>query len=546
MECKKLFNEIKVFGKVNILNGYDYLSNKIKDVQFLNVPDKTYWISENDLVVLNSDILISEKMSIINIINLLKQKKISALIIINQETDIEIKTKLEQMIKLVDQINFPILEANYDLDYRSILSIIGENNIDSYLINQLKNNLLSLKDSSYYTLTNIILIYSYYIKQSILLLSDNCKILDYIEINRKHNKNIPISYISELINNGSIDRSSTLKPSIYIDKNDKYTIFPLKLYTRLLGYLCLINYDSKSDSKYDLRIANEVIPFIIISMMSYHQNEMIYNKSKDEFVRGILYGLYSDKKIIENECNYFNFKYNLKRFVWLIHIKHLNKSHLNPASSDRIPRKIIDKTLNISKSRFYEDYSICENSTIIFIRLKHDELPNAKLNESYANLLKELEIQMPEYSFSIGISRAYNTIDRLNLAYEDAVFSIKMGLNIFKNVKSIYPYDDLIVYHLLYSIKNNPIIERLYKNSIDKLIKFDKENNTELLKTIKSVINSSYNFNAAADGLFIHRNTLYQRIKKIESITGYNLNNSEARLLFQLGIKIHDIYILSM
>lgn len=544
MQFKELLDKLKTLYEFSILNGYEYITNEIKNIVFLDVPDKPYWINKNDLIILNSNILIKEKISIINIINLLKQKKIAALIINIKQIDIETKSKLEQIIKLVDQMEFPILETSSDLDYKNILKIFGQTNIDEYLINQLKNNLIALKESKYYTLSNILFIFSLYIRKTILLLSDNCQILEYIEVDNSK-KNIPISYISKLLSKNSTNEFSTLTPLICTNLNDKYSIYPLKAFDRLLGYLCLISCTSLDNRKYDLKIVNEVIPFIVISMMSYHQNEVIYNKSKDEFIRGILYGLYSDKKIIENECNYFNFKYNMKRFVWIIKIKYLNNSHLNPSSSDIIPKKIINKTLNIAKSRFYEDYAVCENSSIIFIRIKHDELPNAKLIENYNNLLKELEVQMPEYSFSIGISRAYDTIDRLNLAYEDAVFSIKIGSKIFKNTKSIYPYDDLIIYHLLYNIKDNPIIERLYKNSIHKLIDFDKKNNTELFSTLMQIIECNYNYNEASNKLFIHRNTLYQRIKKIESITGYNFNNAESRLLFHLGLKIYNIYLLS-
>ena len=40
-----------------------------------------------------------------------------------------------------------------------------------------------------------------------------------------------------------------------------------------------------------------------------------------------------------------------------------------------------------------------------------------------------------------------------------------------------------------------------------------------------------------SDSLFIHRNTLYQRLNKIESIIKMPLNKSETITMLQMGVK---------
>ena len=198
----------------------------------------------------------------------------------------------------------------------------------------------------------------------------------------------------------------------------------------------------------------------------------------------------------------------------------------------------------MARNYYYDDYSIVDNSSVIFVKVKSD-ISNEKILEKYNNLLNTLELQMPEYRFSIGVSRAYETLDSLNLAYEDAVFSLKIGSKIFKNGKSIYAYDDLIVYHLLYKYPSNPILERLYNNGIGKILSHDSENNTTLFETVQVLVKCNFVYSEAADKLYVHRNTLYQRIKRIEEVTGFDMNSSETRLVLQLGLKIHDIFSLT-
>ena len=156
-----------------------------------------------------------------------------------------------------------------------------------------------------------------------------------------------------------------------------------------------------------------------------------------------------------------------------------------------------------------------------------------------------MEIYFPEYKFAIGVSRAYDCMEKLEYAYEDATFSLKIGSNIFKNAKNIYPYNDLILYHLLYSLKDNPIVERIHDITTKKIIDYDKTNNTKLFETLNILIDNNFNITEASQKLFVHRNTLYNRLEKIEEATGYSLDNSQSRLLLHLGIKINDIYTLS-
>ena len=548
MKVREIFHLNQNFSNFEVISGNEYLNNSIKNIKIINVPHENIQFSKGDFVIISLDIIIKEKINFVSTFNTLKEQNIALLgLIYNSNINDKIIKHFQQMIKLYEA-NFPIIKIPADTTYADIISPFKFiKNVNCFLVEQFKNNLIHLKNSSYFSANNILNMLTHYLNGLVLLLSSHGEIVDFADTGFLiEGKKIATDTIISLIKNNKSNTLSTLNPIVYNSNSEAYTIYPLETYDRKLGYLCIVEKSKEIDrDNYNIKISNEAIPFMIISLTTYHEKELAYNKSKDEFIRGLLYGLYSDKNTIEKEAKFFNIEYNLKRFVWIINIRPLKRSHSDPLTSEKIPGNIINEALNFVKTNFYEDYAITNNSSIIFIRLKHD-IPNEKLLQKYNDLLNILEFQIPEYKFSIGVSRAYDTLEELNLAYEDAIFSLKIGAKIFKNRKTIYAYDDLIIYHFLYKYPSEPILERLYNNGIGKIYSYDIENNTQLFQTIQVLIKHNFNFSEAADKLFIHRNTLYQRLKKIEKIIGLDIDSSETRLVLQLGLKIHDIFSLNL
>ena len=77
-----------------------------------------------------------------------------------------------------------------------------------------------------------------------------------------------------------------------------------------------------------------------------------------------------------------------------------------------------------------------------------------------------------------------------------------------------------------------------YNETIGVLFNYDKENNTELVKTLNMLVQCMGNKTKAANALFLHRNTLQYRIKKIEELTGLSLNDGENLIRIAIITKI--------
>lgn len=127
-----------------------------------------------------------------------------------------------------------------------------------------------------------------------------------------------------------------------------------------------------------------------------------------------------------------------------------------------------------------------------------------------------------------------NLRDNYYLALKAAELSEKL------NVPSLF-YEDLGVYKLLIQQSQQKIISDFYQDTLKDLIEYDKYNHTDYLDFLESYINCDFSIHALASKTFLHRNTVYYKLGKIESILHQDLNQWNTRLNLILCLYIKNI-----
>ena len=79
-----------------------------------------------------------------------------------------------------------------------------------------------------------------------------------------------------------------------------------------------------------------------------------------------------------------------------------------------------------------------------------------------------------------------------------------------------------------------------YSIAVDTIAEYDRVKRASLIETL-SVFLDLRSRNEAARALFVHRNTLGQRLARIEWLTGIDLADSEEWFPLQLALKIHGV-----
>ena len=99
--------------------------------------------------------------------------------------------------------------------------------------------------------------------------------------------------------------------------------------------------------------------------------------------------------------------------------------------------------------------------------------------------------------------------------------------------------NDLGMFYLIIHL-HKEILFDYCQGYLASLMEIDEKQGTEYLKTLKVLFPVSRGSRMdVSDALYIHPNTLRNRLKKIEEITGVDLQNTTEFLNLMVAVKIH-------
>lgn len=140
------------------------------------------------------------------------------------------------------------------------------------------------------------------------------------------------------------------------------------------------------------------------------------------------------------------------------------------------------------------------------------------------NIMKEALSLLNFYGLYVGVSEFFDDLLKLQIYKYQADRALSIGL-LEENNRKIYKYQDYVIYDIFsYAVKHLPRENYLHP-AIPALEAFDKKNNTNYLETLRTYITTFRDSEKTRESLCIHRNTLLYRLKKIEELTGIDLND---------------------
>lgn len=149
-------------------------------------------------------------------------------------------------------------------------------------------------------------------------------------------------------------------------------------------------------------------------------------------------------------------------------------------------------------------------------------------------------LRMKEYQFYVGSSINHSDVEQLTNAYVQAKKVVNLSeRNGWEN--QLVQYRELDVYQLLLAIDDKNTMKQYYDAKIGVLEKHDQNNGSDYLEFLKVYLNSNCNINDTADKLFIHRNTVVYKIKKINELLDCDLSELEVRVKLFLAIMLQNI-----
>lgn len=141
------------------------------------------------------------------------------------------------------------------------------------------------------------------------------------------------------------------------------------------------------------------------------------------------------------------------------------------------------------------------------------------------------------YYIHSGISINESGIHSLPHNYKRAVALLHIAE---KQGRAAVSYRSLGMTQILLEVEDYGTLKKYYENTLGKLEEYDEKNQTDLLQTLKCYLDNNASVQEVAGKLYVHRNTINYKMKKIKEILQCELTFQDG-LRFLLAFAIRDM-----
>lgn len=192
---------------------------------------------------------------------------------------------------------------------------------------------------------------------------------------------------------------------------------------------------------------------------------------------------------------------------------------------------IFKKNLNTQKSQSFL-LETTDQWILVFYE-KNIKWVENHLKEALNNFTK----YFPESKYHVGIGHLVQNYSELYDSYQKACLCLQLCQ---KCQQSFLIFDQLGLSGLLLSC-DLKLLRHYYSTTLEALEQYDKENHTDYMITLELYFKYHGNLTKVAKELYIHKNTVNYRIKKIEEFLHTNFNDWKEITKYQTAFYIRSL-----
>ena len=531
-------------GKV--IAGHKGLSNIITSVSVLEVPKATTstFIKEGQIEISAFYSIADSIASQLDVIHMLKRCKASGLIL--SHVGLILSSVSKELIDLCNELDFPLILVPPNVAYIDIISPI----LDSLL--QMQNQKLTHAMRIYDKMTSLILEEKdfddivaalsklinrpvYFFNYNNICVSSSLKSLTpeydiYIKQNIQ-------DFLSIFIEN---------KKDIYITSIDcSSTILLAPVVSSMMYYGVIVIFDASSLNDLDyISIAQtkNSLGIVTINKINLKDFNILL---KHDYIKDLVMCNFDNKETIIQRGLSLGYDVSKIKVVMVVDI--FNFSELSePYSEDQL-QKIKAEFHNtvLNELSHFAPESITINFSdkiLILFSSERDESSTQQRIMKIGEHLKQSVTHTLGFPVSIGIGKYYNDIVNIKSSYHEALAALRISNRIFGKPKCTNFQDVQVFSFILDSI--DPSKARIFvENLLSPIKQYDENNDGQLLSTFKMLIIHDMDTVAVAEKMFLHKNTVLQRKKKIAHLYKYDPFIMPYRLQFEICILLENFFL---
>jgi len=522
---------------LHLLAGKTSTSNPVRWVHISEVPDPTRWLKGGELLLTTGYGFVGDEAQQVEQIKRLIDHNTSGL---GFGTGFSFDKVPPTLVKVAEEYGFPLFEVPYHVPFIAITEAVA-----SKIVNE-QYSLLQRSLAVHEKLTKIVLEekgLDAILSTLSALVGCSAVLFDFhgvVLCEAAYRRHLGAELIADLWRMIGDRRADRQNFSLSMEGvGSGVQVYPVVASHRIGAFLAVVK-DSGDFSEYDRIILHNVVTVTALELVKKKAvAETEKRLAGDFFDELIASDLYEEE--IARRLAFFGLDPQSPHLIVLVDIDEGDDGEVERSEAAALDVKerlhwTVDEfmarrdVLCISASR--------SDSVVILVqpgKIDADEI--IKLAGELQVIIAEM---LPEITVSVGIGRPHRQLTDLRQSYYEASYAIKI-----RKLKGepgvIASFDDLGSYGLLLGLQDTLSLEVFYDSVLGKLQEYDEQNSSDLVKSLACFLEANGHWGDAAEKLYVHRHTLRYRMKRVEEITGRDLNQSQDRMEFWLALKAKEL-----
>lgn len=296
-----------------------------------------------------------------------------------------------------------------------------------------------------------------------------------------------------------------------------------------IGLIGLVG--APEEIKQSIKTAQLVLQLMLDRKKASDELKLI-SKDKKAFLLRLLQGQYGSPEWIKERADTYKIDLSRPRYVLTVQINLEKFDEKSPLELSQI-KETMHRAI---RSIFFEQedllYEYDTGETVLLTAGKHLDASQRRrqIEKAAARLYAELREQC-KVSALIGVSEECGDYTGIPLALRQGRMAAEIGAKT-ENGEGLYFYSQMRLGRIVasFSPEIRPILQR------DILSKLLENHADSLLETLFTYFEMNGNVSQTAEKLFIHRNTLQYRFRKIKEIAGFDIYHIDDLVQLRLAV----------
>ena len=511
-----------------VVAGHGGLSRIVKYVTVMEVPDIVHWLKGDELILTSLFPIKDDPQAQKALVGQLHERGTAALAIKPHRF---IDAIPQFLLDEADLYGFPIIEIPEQISYLEILPPVSHAIFERKMVlqedveqaSQLLNE-ISLSEQGMGALIDTL---GRLTRNTITVEST----LSYIEVP-------PPPFACTPLRTEQIRELSLIRRPVYLTRQCEYgetdcIVAPILLDGRVYGNITCWAFD-REHLEIDLAILEKASALLALEFLRSKVRYDTERQYKNEFLRDVFVHEHLMLEDVQERGRPYGFSLD-EPYVCLM-VRTEGEEWPND------PFDLVDRVERLARTIHPRAITGYFRQSIVCLCPVENEQPEEALKKQVSGWSEQLQNEgSGGLELRIGIGREHGVgLEALRESYREAQQAIVLGSAMGKG-EAVVHYNDLGVYRLLAPFRDTAELRSFYEETAGKLFAHDENSDLQLVKTLRLYFQNDEKLTDTAAALFIHVNTLKYRLRRMETLTGYSLQQSEGKLMLHLGLKLADM-----